>query len=121
MRHQAPGDCAGAGAEIDRCALGRQALDGAPSQLLRLPARHVDAGIHLNIEPAEGHRPGDPGQRLAGEATGNHRIEDFRIARSAGKQLLGLLRGCDEPGAREQGGDSLTIVRCRHGSNWNTL
>ncbi|HXA27499.1 MAG TPA: hypothetical protein VN193_02025 [Candidatus Angelobacter sp.] len=74
-------------------------------ELLAQPPRHVDAGLDADGDAAEGDAAGDPGERLAGEAASDERIQQRGVASGRRDQLCGLLLGGEEAGAGEQAGE----------------
>ncbi len=114
-RHEGSRDRAGPGADVDRRPVRRQALHRAQRQSLGLPAGDVDPGLDGDLEAAEADAAGDPGQRLAGEAACDERVQQLSVTRRAGQQLGGLLGGGDEPGVGQQLGQGRGIARRGHG------
>jgi hypothetical protein len=113
------GDGAAPRAEIDGCAVGREALDRSPRKGLAEPAWHVHVRIDVNFNSAECDSPGDPGEWLAGEAASNSSLKDGGIARREGKQFPRLLLRRDETFAGEQRAQRRGIARERHAVNSN--
>ena len=94
--HEDPRHRAAPGAQVDRGAAGGQALGGAPRELLALPPRDVDARIDPDLQAAERRGPGDPGQRLAREATRHEGVEQRAVVARARQELGRLLLRGDE-------------------------
>jgi hypothetical protein len=96
------GDRTGPRAQIDRRAGRRQQIDGAASELLGVPAGHVDAGIDAELHVAERGAAGDPRQRFTREAALDECVQKPDIVAGGGNELMRLLVGGDEPGGREE-------------------
>ena len=84
-----------------------------------LPVRELEDKpiVDADLQAAERDAAGDPGERLAREATPDERGEQLVVAGRAGEQLVRLLFRRDEPGARDQLNHSLEAIRSLHACN----
>jgi hypothetical protein len=63
------------------------------------------------FDAAERGSPGDPRQRLTGAAARHQSIEERVVVARPGDELARLVFGGDEPGAREQRGETVDAVQ----------
>ena len=101
MRSKDRCDRTGSSAQVDGGSVGGQPLHRPARQRFAEPSRDVDVGIDVHRDVTEGDGPGDPGEWLAGQPASDERVEEMAISGRASDELLRLLFGGDEPGARE--------------------
>ena len=105
MRAQDRRDRAGAGAQVDRhAALGRQQDDRSERERLGLRPRHVDTGVHEEVDPTEPRPADDPRERLARDATPDELVEVAPVSLRGRDQGCGLDLRRDDPRGRQRAG-----------------
>ncbi len=97
-----------------------QPRHGSARQRLTLPTWDVHAGIDADVDLAELHVTGDPGQRFPREATFDDGAQEDGIAGGMRDEVIRLVLRRDETGFGEPGDECATIGRERHVRHWST-
>ena len=84
--------------------MGGEQPGGQEGEGLGLPPRDVDAGFDGDVQAAEDRFPGDPGQRLPGQASVHQALERGPVG-GGPDEFVGLVGGGHTAGAEQRGGD----------------
>ena len=101
------------GAEVDGDPVRRQELDRPSGERLGVRTRHEHAGVDPDPNAAEGHRPGDPRERLPLQAPCDQVIERSGAFTGRGEECVGLGAGSEETSLLQLMEDVQTLLGCR--------